>query len=123
MEINDWDEYRTNTRIMFSALEACIQQLVRTGNNISISRTGNLDNGKRVRVEIFNPIDVEVYIDYVNFREDVLKYLKKVKKYFRFTNGHSVREVFILDAGFGLTEYEFSYNEHFLRKQNETNAI
>lgn len=47
MEINDWDEYRTNTGIMFAALEACIQQLVRTGNNISISRTGNLDNGKK----------------------------------------------------------------------------
>lgn len=111
MEISDWDEYRTNTGIMFSTLEACIQQLVRTGNNISISRTGNLDNGKRVRVEIFNPIDVEVYIEYVNFREDVLKYFKKVKKYFRFANGHSVREVFILDAGFGLTEYEFNYKE------------
>lgn len=113
MEINDWDEYRTNTGIMFSALEACIQQLVRTGNNINISRTGNLDNGKKVRVEIFNPIDIEVYIDYVNFRKDVLKYLKKVKKYFRFISGCSVREVFILDAGFGLTEYEFIYNEHF----------
>lgn len=123
MEISDWNEYRTNTGIMFSALEACIQQLVRTGNNISITRTGDLDNGKKVRVEIFNPIDVEVYIDYVNFREDVLKYFKKVKKYFRFTNGYSVREVFILDAGFGLIEYEFSYNEHFLRKQNETNSI
>lgn len=84
MEISDWDEYRTNTGIMFSALEACIQKLVRTGNNISISRTGNLDNGKKVRVEIFNPIDVEVYIDYVNFREDVLKYFKKVKKVFSF---------------------------------------
>lgn len=73
MEISDWDEYRTNTGIMFSTLEACIQQLVRTGNNISISRTGNLDNGKRVRVEIFNPIDVEVYLV---IQENVIYYSK-----------------------------------------------
>ena len=113
MEINDWDEYRTNTGIMFAALENCIQSLVRSKNNIVISRTGNVDEGRKVRVELMNSADIELYLDYVNFRKDVLKYLKEVKKYFRFVSGYSVREVFILDAGFGLTWYEFIYNESF----------
>ena len=113
MEIDDWDKYRTNTGIMFAALESCIQSLVRTKNNIVISRTGNVDEGRKVRVELMNSADIENYIECVNFRKDVLDYLKKVKKYLRFVNENSVREVFILDAGFGLTWYEFNYNEHF----------
>lgn len=113
MGIDDWDEYRNKTQMMISILETCISSLVRSRNNIVISRSGNVDEGRKVRVEIMNPADIELYLDYVNFRKDVLKYLKEVKKYFRFVSGYSVREVFILDAGFGLTEYEFNYNEHF----------
>lgn len=113
MEIDDWDKYRTNTEIMFAALENCIQSLVRTKNNIVISRTGNVDEGRKVRVELMNSADIENYIKCVNFRKDVLEYFKKMKKYLRFVNVSSVREVFILDAGFGLTWYEFIYNEPF----------
>ena len=113
MEIDDWDKYRTNTEIMFAALENCIQSLVRTKNNIVISRTGNVDEGRKVRVELMNSADIEKYIECVNFRKDVLEYFKKMKKYLRFVNVSSVREVFILDAGFGLTWYEFIYNEPF----------
>lgn len=113
MEINDWDEYRTNTGIMFAVLENCIQSLVRAKNNIVISRTGNVDEGRKVRVEVMNSADIENYIECINFRKDVLEYFKKMKKYLRFVNVSSVREVFILDAGFGLTWYEFIYNKSF----------
>lgn len=113
MEIDDWDEYCTNTEIMFAALENCIQSLVRAKNNIVISRTGNVDEGRKVRVELMNSADIENYIECINFRKDVLEYFKKMKKYLRFVNVSSIREVFILDAGFGLTWYEFIYNESF----------
>lgn len=111
MTVTEWDEYRNNTSIMLDNLESCIHHLLRSGRNISISRTGNSDTGKKVQVEITSSIDLECYMECINFRKDVLRYFKKLKKYFRHDTGYSVREVFILDNGFGLTEYEFNYSK------------
>ncbi len=43
MGIDDWDEYRNKTQMMISILETCISSLVRSRNNIVISRSGNVD--------------------------------------------------------------------------------
>lgn len=109
MTDEEWKEYQSNTKVMFDSLEACLQQLLRKGRNINISRTGNSDEGRKVQVEITNLLDLEIYAEYVNFRKDVLKYFKKMKKYSRHDTGYFIREVFFLDVGFGLTGYEFKY--------------
>lgn len=111
MTDKEWKEYQNNTSIMLDNLESCIHHLLRSGRNISISRSGNSDTGKRVQVEITSSIDLECYVECINFRKDVFRYFKKLKKYFRHDTGYSVREVFILDARFGLTEYEFNYSK------------
>lgn len=104
-------EYEYNTRVMFDALESCLGYLLRSGRNISIARTGDPDTGRKVQVTITNSIDLEIYMESINFRKDVLKYFKKMKKYFKFDDGYSVREVLVLDAKFGLTGYEFIYSK------------
>lgn len=109
MTDEEWKEYQSNIKVMFDSLEACLQQLLRKGRNINISRTGNSDEGRKVQVEITNSLDLEIYAEYVNFRKDVLKYFKKMKKYSRHDTGYFIREVFVLDVGFGLTGYEFKY--------------
>lgn len=109
MTDKEWAEHQSNTKVMFDSLEACLKQLLRSGRNINISRTGNSDEGKKVQVEITNSLDLEIYAEYVNFRKDVLKYFKKMKKYSRHDTGYFIREVFVLDVGFGLTGYEFKY--------------
>ena len=109
MTDEEWKECQNNSSIMFDSLEACLQQLLRKGRNISISRTGNSDEGRKVQVEITNSLDLEIYAEYVNFRKDVLKYFKKMKKYSRHDTCDFIREIFVLDIGFGLTGYEFKY--------------
>ena len=109
MTNEEWKEYQSNTKVMFDNLEACLQQLLRSGRNISISRTGNSVEGIKVQVEITNSLDLEIYVECVNFRKDVLKYFKKMKKYTKHDTGYFIREVFVLDVGFGLTGYEFKY--------------
>lgn len=109
MTDEEWKEYQSNTKVMFDSLEACLQQLLRSRRNINISRTGNSDEGRKVQVEITNSLDLEIYVEYVNFRKDVLKYFKKMKKYSRHVTCDFIREVFVLDVGFGLTGYEFKY--------------
>ena len=104
-------EYRTNSKVMFDAIESCLEFLLRSRRNITIARTGDSDTGKKVQVGLTNSIDIESYKEDINFRKDVLRYLKKMKKYFQFDDGYSVREVFILDVGFGLTWYEFNYSK------------
>lgn len=114
MTDEEWKEYQSNTQAMFDALESCLGHLLRGGRNITIARTGDSNIGKKVQVVITNSIDLEIYAECINFRKDVLKYFKKMKKYFQFDNGYSVREVLVLDAGFGLTEYEFNYSKFMI---------
>ena len=109
MTDEEWKEYQSNTKVMFDSLEACLKHLLRSGRNINISRTGNSDEGRKVQVEITNSLDLEIYAEYVNFRKDVLKYFKKMKKYTKHDTCDFIREIFVLDVGFGLTGYEFKY--------------
>ena len=104
-------EYQTNSKIMLDAIEPCLGFLLRSRRNITIARTGDSVTGKKVQVGLTNSIDIESYKESINFRKDVLRYFKKMKKYFQFDDGYSVREVFILDDGFGLTWYEFNYSK------------
>lgn len=109
MTDEEWEEYQSNTGIMFEVLESCLKDLISFRRNVCISRTGNLDEGKRVRVELTNRYDVTFYSECINSRKDVLDYFKLQKKYFWSNNGYMFREVFLLDGGYGLTEYEFIY--------------
>ena len=114
MTDEEWKEYQSNTQVMFSALESCLQQLLRAGRNVSISRIGDSDTGRKVLVDITNKIDLEVYTECINFRKDVFDFFKLKRKYYWSNNGNIVREVFILDAGHGLIEYEFTYASFLL---------
>lgn len=114
MTDEEWKEYQSNTGVMFSVLEDCLKGLISFRRNVTISRTGNLDEGKRVRVELMNKYDVSYYQECINFRKDVLDYFKKQKKCFWSNNGYMIREVYLLDGGYGLTEYEFIYSKSLI---------
>lgn len=109
MTDEEWEVYQSNTGVMLEVLESCLRSLISFRRNVSISRAGNLDEGKRVRVELTNRYDVTFYSECINSRKDVLDYFKIQKKYFWSNNGYMFREVFLLDGGYGLIEYEFIY--------------
>lgn len=117
MTDEEWKEYQSNTGVMFEVLESCLKGLISFRRNVCISRTGNLDEGRRVHVELMNNYDVSYYNECISSRKDVLDYFKLQKKYFWSNNGYMVREVFLLDGGYGLTEYEFIYRASDLESE------
>lgn len=106
MNDKEWEIHRRNTGIMITVLENFISTLVRRKMNMKLTRSGNADMGRLFRVEIFTESDVELYLEDISVRKDLIKYFSKLGNLITTQQNDKVINTYILDAGFGLMTYE-----------------
>lgn len=106
MNNEEWEVYRRNTGIMITVLENFISTLVRREMNMKLTRSGNASMGRLFSVEIFTESDVELYLEDISVRKDLIKYFSKLGKLITTQQNDKVINTYILDAGFGLVMYE-----------------
>lgn len=106
MNNEEWEVYRRNTEIMTTLLEDFISFLVKRKTNMKLTRSGNASMGRLFSVEIFTESDVELYLEDISVRKDLIKYFSKLGKLIITQQNDKVINTYILDAGFGLVTYE-----------------
>lgn len=106
MNDKEWEIHRRNTGIMITVLENFISTLVRRKMNMKLTRSGNADMGRLFSVEIFTESDVELYLEDISVRKDLIKYFSKLGNLITTQQNDKVINTYTLDAGFGLMTYE-----------------